>query len=128
MNEDELMGRRIPVSPMDESEQGQESKRVVSPLSPVRDFLAKRAMRKRVPEPIEVNRLKHVRSMRGMLSPGLQEVDLRSPEMDQEGPVKEQEKAQQRRTVWGMIDGWWDLNLLERMGTMKKKRQARTAV
>jgi len=43
-------------------------------------------------------------------------------------PEKEQGKAQQRRTVWGMIDGWWDLGLLERMGTMKKKRTARGGV
>jgi hypothetical protein len=28
-----------------------------------------------------------------------------------------------RRTVWGMVvEGWWDLGLLERMGTVRRKR------
>ncbi|KAL1840786.1 hypothetical protein VTJ49DRAFT_7741 [Mycothermus thermophilus] len=27
-----------------------------------------------------------------------------------------------RRTVWGFIEGWWDLGLLERMGTVRRKR------
>ncbi|GAB1317849.1 hypothetical protein MFIFM68171_08059 [Madurella fahalii] len=26
-----------------------------------------------------------------------------------------------RRTVWGMIEGWWDLGLLERMNTVRRK-------
>lgn len=122
-NGDELTERRIQVSLGDGSDRGEGPKRIVSPLSPVRDFIAKRATRKRVPEPIEV---KNARFKRDLLSPGMQDVELRSPEL--ELPAKEQEKAQQRRTVWGMIDGWWDLGLLERMGTKKKKRQARGAV
>ncbi|KAL2266689.1 hypothetical protein VTJ83DRAFT_6041 [Remersonia thermophila] len=27
-----------------------------------------------------------------------------------------------RKTVWGLIDGWWDLGLLERMGTVRRKK------
>ncbi|KAL2151141.1 hypothetical protein VTH82DRAFT_6239 [Thermothelomyces myriococcoides] len=27
-----------------------------------------------------------------------------------------------RRTMWEMIDGWWDLGLLERMGTVRRKK------
>jgi hypothetical protein len=27
-----------------------------------------------------------------------------------------------RRTVWGMIEGWWDLGLLERMGTVRRRK------
>lgn len=32
-------------------------------------------------------------------------------------------KGKKRRTVWeGLVDGWWDLGLLERMGTVRRKR------
>ncbi|KAL2163285.1 hypothetical protein VTH06DRAFT_5341 [Thermothelomyces fergusii] len=31
-------------------------------------------------------------------------------------------ERRKRRTVWGMIDGWWDLGLLERMGTVRRKK------
>jgi hypothetical protein len=27
-----------------------------------------------------------------------------------------------RRTVWGLIEGWWDLGLLERMGTVRRRK------
>lgn len=30
--------------------------------------------------------------------------------------------GKKRRTVWGLVDGWWDLGLLERMGTVRRKR------
>jgi hypothetical protein len=32
-------------------------------------------------------------------------------------------EKKKRRTVWGMmVEGWWDLGLLERMGTVRRKR------
>ncbi|KAM7188275.1 hypothetical protein V8F20_010652 [Naviculisporaceae sp. PSN 640] len=121
-HDDELTEKRIPVSPVDDDNtQEQSPKRVVSPLSPVRDFIARRATRKQVPRPIEVGRSRGLR--RDMLSPGLQEVDLRSPQV--ESPAGEKRKTQ-RRTVWGMIDGWWDLGLLERMNTVRRKKTNQT--
>ena len=32
------------------------------------------------------------------------------------------ESGRQKRTVWDVVDGWWDLGLLERMGTVKSVR------
>lgn len=35
--------------------------------------------------------------------------------------TKQKEKSK-RRTMWGLVEGWWDLGLLERMGTVRRKR------
>ncbi|KAK5662363.1 hypothetical protein OQA88_8273 [Cercophora sp. LCS_1] len=81
-----------------------------SPLSPMLGFMAKRAVRKQVPEPIAVV---GPRSAKGeMCSPGMESVALGSP-----APVVE--KRRTRKTVW---EGWWDLGLLERMGTLRRKK------
>lgn len=31
-------------------------------------------------------------------------------------------KVPKRKTVWGTFEGWWELGLLERMGTVRRKR------
>ncbi|KAK3306048.1 uncharacterized protein B0T15DRAFT_503053 [Chaetomium strumarium] len=33
--------------------------------------------------------------------------------------------GKKRRTVWGFIEGWWDLGLLERMGTVRRKQRVK---
>ncbi|KAM7221997.1 hypothetical protein V8F06_002748 [Rhypophila decipiens] len=119
-NDDELTEKRIPVSPIDDDNQQQSPRRVVSPLSPVRDFIARRATRKQVPRPIEVTRSRGLK--RDMLSPAMHEVDLRSPQAESPAAREQAKSKTQRRTVWGMIDGWWDLGLLERMNTIKRKK------
>jgi len=52
------------------------------------------------------------------LSPGLES----ALEKGETGSGSGSGEKKKRRTVWGMIDGWWDLGLLERMGTVRRKR------
>ncbi|KAK4235464.1 hypothetical protein C8A03DRAFT_36678 [Achaetomium macrosporum] len=37
-------------------------------------------------------------------------------------PVTPRKTSSKRRTVWGFIEGWWDLGLLERMGTVRRRK------
>ncbi|KAK4112454.1 hypothetical protein N656DRAFT_90652 [Canariomyces notabilis] len=50
----------------------------------------------------------------------------KSPEMvnvgGEEPPAATAAKPK-RRTVWGIIEGWWDLGLLERMNTVRSRRK-----
>ncbi|KAK3317660.1 hypothetical protein B0T19DRAFT_295504 [Cercophora scortea] len=86
-----------------------------SPLSPIYGFMAKRAMRKVVPPPIVVVGPSSAKYERGV-SPGLESVGIASPAAQQQ-PIKPK-----RKTMWGIIDGWWDLGLLERMNTVKRRK------
>ncbi|KAK4148901.1 hypothetical protein C8A00DRAFT_38513 [Chaetomidium leptoderma] len=45
-----------------------------------------------------------------------------SPGLAAPAPANTAAGGKKRRTVWGLIDGWWDLGLLERMGTVRRKR------
>ncbi|KAK3952308.1 hypothetical protein QBC32DRAFT_212832 [Pseudoneurospora amorphoporcata] len=104
-----------------------------SPLSPLSlrglgSFMARRGCkRKEVPPPIIVHpsspsQFAHV--VNGH-SPGMDSVALGTPV---DGPSWTPSLPQQtpsppkrRRTVWGMmVEGWWDLGLLERMGSGKR--------
>jgi len=33
-----------------------------------------------------------------------------------------QKKPGGRKTMWGFVEGWWDLGLIDRMGTVRKKK------
>jgi hypothetical protein len=62
-----------------------------------------------------------------MLSPAVQSatatiVDNNSA-LPSPGPVTPSAGKKERRTVWGFIEGWWDLGLLERMGTVRRKKE-----
>ncbi|KAK3385737.1 hypothetical protein B0H63DRAFT_187200 [Podospora didyma] len=80
-----------------------------SPLHPLGTFRSKRN-RKPVPPPIIVHAPPE--SLKGVLSAGMVSVKINTP-------IAAKPK---RRTVWGLIDGWWDLGLLERMNTIKRKK------
>lgn len=110
-----------------------------SPLSPLSlrglgSFMARRGCkRKEVPPPIIVHpsspsQFAHVVNDN---SPGMDSVALGTP-IDGHGPSRtpslptQQQQTPQppkrRKTVWGMmVEGWWDLGLLERMGSGKKR-------
>ena len=99
-----------------------------SPLSPIRihfGFIAKRAVRKAVPAPIVVVVQQPSPSMYGDdedRSAGLESVNIGTPITTQTPTQTKPTKMSTRRTVWGIVDGWWDLGLLERMSTIKRKR------
>lgn len=108
-----------------------------SPLSPLSlrglgSFMARRGcMRKEVPPPIIVHpsspsQFAHV--VNGS-SPGMDSVALGTP-VDGLGPSQSPPQLQtpnppkRRKTVWGMmVEGWWDLGLLERMGSGKRSQR-----
>ncbi|KAJ4407263.1 hypothetical protein N0V85_004393 [Neurospora sp. IMI 360204] len=108
-----------------------------SPLSPLSlrglgSFMARRGcMRKEVPPPIIVHpsspsQYAHV--VNGS-SPGMDTVVLGTP-VDVPGPSQSPPQLQtpnppkRRKTVWGMmVEGWWDLGLLERMGSGKRSQK-----
>lgn len=87
-----------------------------SPLSPISvslGFMAKRAVRKPVPEPIVVQMPS--RAKFDVASPGLESIAIASPTVEQKKP--------KRKTMWGFVEGWWDLGLIDRMGTVRRKKQ-----
>ncbi|KAK3997920.1 hypothetical protein QBC44DRAFT_46673 [Cladorrhinum sp. PSN332] len=92
-----------------------------SPLSPIKGFLASRQKRKSVPPPppiitIPIRQSKFREEKTPDVAVALQTVGLTPPPL----PVPAM-KPIKRKTVWGVIDGWWDLGLVERMNTIKRK-------
>ncbi|KAK4223684.1 hypothetical protein QBC38DRAFT_459095 [Podospora fimiseda] len=92
-----------------------------SPLSPIKGFLASRQKRKSVPAPppiitVPVRQSKFREEKTPEAAVALQTVGLTPPPLPAPAmkPIK-------RKTVWGVIDGWWDLGLVERMNTIKRK-------
>ncbi|KAK3312785.1 hypothetical protein B0H66DRAFT_485286, partial [Apodospora peruviana] len=98
-----------------------------SPLSPVRDFIARRGTRKQVPRLIDIKPGgRQVDAKRDVVrSPDemMQDVSLQSPGLP---TPNGQRTRQKRRTMWGVVEGWWELGLLERMGTIKKRKKMPT--
>lgn len=97
-DEHKRVPERIPRSPLS------------SPILLSLGSMAKRAVRRPVPEPIIV----HV--------PSAARFDTASPVP---GPdVKPPPAPPKRKTMWGLgfVEGWWDLGLLERMGTVRRKK------
>ena len=93
-----------------------------SPLSPIRGFLASRQKRKSVPAPPPIittppRQSKFREEKTPDAAVALQTVGLTPPPI----PGPPAVKPIKRKTVWGVIDGWWDLGLVERMNTIKKK-------
>lgn len=56
-----------------------------------------------------------------MVSVGLDTAGTIPPHAAANTPGLSPPAKPKRRTVWGMIDGWWDLGLLERMNTVRRK-------
>ncbi|KAK3377025.1 hypothetical protein B0T24DRAFT_525564 [Lasiosphaeria ovina] len=86
-----------------------------SPLSPLRGFMPRRG-RKPAPPPIVTHPYLTSHGGKAAVTPGMVSVGIQSPAA---APVQAKPK---RRTVWGIIDGWWDLGLLERMNTVKRRK------
>ncbi|KAK0725258.1 hypothetical protein B0H67DRAFT_479777 [Lasiosphaeris hirsuta] len=88
-----------------------------SPLSPIRAsfgfITAKRAVRRPVPPPIVVEAPQRGRFQKDDVSPGLESVAIASPP-----PLGGSKMRSARKTVFG----WWDLGLLERMNTVRRKK------
>lgn len=105
-----------------------------SPLSPLSlrglgSFMARRGCkRKEVPPPIIVHPSSPLQFAHVVNSAGTDSVALGSP-VDGLGPsqsppphLQMPNPPKRRKTVWGMmVEGWWDLGLLERMGSGKRK-------
>ncbi|KAL2016807.1 hypothetical protein VTK56DRAFT_2976 [Thermocarpiscus australiensis] len=94
-----------------------------SPLSPLRDFMERRG-RKPVPPSIVIHHPPRNYAVREVKSPAVESatatIVVPSP-----GALPATPAAQarpKRRTVWGIIEGWWDLGLLERMNTVRRKK------
>ncbi|KAK3935314.1 hypothetical protein QBC46DRAFT_272075 [Diplogelasinospora grovesii] len=81
----------------------------------IRGYRAKRAGRKPAPPPIVIHPSTPSLYRKGPES-GMESVTIQTPMTAKMAKPK-------RKTVWGMIEGWWDLGLLERMGTVKKREQ-----
>ncbi|EGZ69438.1 hypothetical protein NEUTE2DRAFT_115967 [Neurospora tetrasperma FGSC 2509] len=106
-----------------------------SPLSPLSlrglgSFMARRGCkRKEVPPPIIVHPSSPSQFAHVVNSAGTDSVALGTP-VDGLGPsqspppphLQMPNPPKKRKTVWGMmVEGWWDLGLLERMGSGKRK-------
>ncbi|KAK4166947.1 hypothetical protein QBC43DRAFT_349760, partial [Cladorrhinum sp. PSN259] len=110
-----------PASVIQQSKPEQQNRVPKSPLSPIKGFLASRQKRKSVaaPPPIITNpprQSKFREEKTPDVAIALQTVGLTPPPL----PVLAM-KPIKRKTVWGVIDGWWDLGLVERMNTIKRK-------
>ncbi|KAK4183540.1 hypothetical protein QBC35DRAFT_393645 [Podospora australis] len=115
-------GVRSPTSPSDDVIPD-EHKRVPgliprSPLSPIRGFMARRGRKSAIPPPIIINppRGSKFREEK-RTSPVLMTVPLVATPIHLTVPPTKPK----RKTVWGMIEGWWDLGLIERMNTVRRK-------
>ncbi|KAK0712729.1 hypothetical protein B0T26DRAFT_650784 [Lasiosphaeria miniovina] len=86
-----------------------------SPLSPLRGFMSRRG-RKPAPHPIVTQPYLASQGGKAAVTPGMVSVGIQSP-----AAALAQAKPK-RRTAWGIIDGWWDLGLLERMNTVKRRK------
>lgn len=117
-----------PYSPVDDSIPD-EHKRVPgliprSPLSPVAASLAsmaRRAVRRPVPPPIVVQPLPKSKFNKDFESPlSAQSVVIGIETLPV--PAQEEKPKPKRKTMWGFnVEGWWDLGLLERMNTVRRK-------
>ncbi|KAK0610011.1 hypothetical protein B0T17DRAFT_621289 [Bombardia bombarda] len=94
-----------------------------SPLSPMRGFMARRARKHAVPPPIVIQSSSSsgnfdLEKGGGVVTTGLESVAIQSPATTAVQPAAKPK----RKTVWGFVDGWWELGLLERMNTVRRKR------
>ena len=85
-------------------------------LSPIRGFMARKGVRKAVPPPIIVSSPRSWRAKIGEASPALESVAIGTP------PTATTPKPK-RKTVWdSLIEGWWDLGLVGRVNTIKRRK------
>lgn len=114
-------------------QQQQQQQQQRSPLSPLSlrglgSFMARRGCkRKEVPPPIIVHPSSPSQFAHVVNSAGMDSVALGtpvSPPQQQQTQIPNSNPPKRRKTVWGMmVEGWWDLGLLERMGSGKRTRE-----
>ncbi|KAK3391352.1 hypothetical protein B0T20DRAFT_489411, partial [Sordaria brevicollis] len=109
------------------AQQQQQQRQQRSPLSPyslrgLGSFMARRGCkRKEVPPPIVVHPSSPSQFAHIVNSAGMDSVALGTP-VDGPSPAQQPQPPKRRKTVWGMmVEGWWDLGLLERMGSGKRR-------
>jgi len=95
-----------------------------SPLSPISASLAsmaRRAVRRPVPTPIVVATVPRSKFNKEYYSPGAESVVIGIETL-----AVPEEKPKKRKTVFGFnVEGWWELGLLERMNTVRRKGTVR---